>query len=312
MQKKTQRKRIFACDGILRTEVILICLVLEWIGFSTLVPAQEINRTRVKSQQDTFSVSISDLEIAELPLRISKSTSESYLNPKYERRIRNTAFNVGEYLVFDIVYGIVKAGTASMSIPDTQRIDNRPCYHIVTTAESSPFFSAFFRVDDRLESFVDMEGIFPWKFEKHLREGKYHADRYVIYDQNNLRAVMNKDTLLTPPFVQGVLSAFYYARTLPLEIGKTVSIDTYSDGKLYPLKVLIHKREEVSVPAGRFKCILVEPMLEGEGIFSQKGGITIWLTDDERRMPVLVKSKVLIGSISIRLTAIQSQTETIQ
>ena len=90
-----------------------------------------------------------------------------------------------------------------------------------------------------------------------------------------------------------------------MEVGKVLSIDTYSDGKLYPLKVLIHRREEIRVPAGRFNCIVVEPMLEGEGIFNQTGRITIWLTDDDRRIPVRVRSKVFVGSISIRLVSIE-------
>lgn len=222
------------------------------------------------------------------------------------RKHENKAFAVGEHLVFEVAYKFIVAGTATMSIPDTQWVRGRPCYHVVTTAQSNKFFDSVFRVRDRVETFIDMGGIFPWKFEKHIREGKYRSDRYVEYDQINHRAIHNrKDTLEVPPHIQGVLSSFYYVRTVPLKVKKAFDIDNYGDGKLYPLKVLVHKKMRVEVPAGVFDCIVVEPVLRGEGIFNQKGRMAIWLTDDERRIPVLMKSKVLIGSIDVRLKSIE-------
>jgi hypothetical protein len=226
------------------------------------------------------------------------------------RKLENKAFQVGEHLVFDIAYKFVVAGTATMSIPDTQWVHGRPCYHVVTTATSSKFFDTFFKVRDRVETFIDMEGLFPWKFEKHIREGKYRADRYVEYDQFNHIAIHNqKDTLVVPPYVQGILSSFYYVRTVPLEVRKSFDIDNYGDGKLYPLRVLVHRKMRVEVPAGVFDCIVVEPVLRSEGIFNQKGRLAIWLTDDERRIPVLMKSKVLVGSIDVRLKAIEKRIQ---
>jgi len=212
------------------------------------------------------------------------------------------AFIVGERLVFDIAYGILKAGTATMGIPDTQLVKGRMCYHVVTTAESNKFVSTFFKVRDRVETFIDKEGLFPWKFIKKIREGHYSADKYVEYDQvRNIVVENRKDTLSVQPFVQGILSSFYLTRLKNLVPGTYFDIDNYGDGKMYPLRVLVHKRERVKVPAGTFDCILVEPVMRVEGIFKQKGKLRIWLTDDQWRMPVLMKSKALIGSISVRL-----------
>jgi hypothetical protein len=102
--------------------------------------------------------------------------------------------------------------------------------------------------------------------------------------------------------VQDVLSAFYYVRTRPLVIGSTLNIPTHDNKKSYDMEVKVHKRERIEVPAGKFDCILVEPMLKSEGVFKSKGSILIWLTDDDRRIPVLVKSRVPVGSISVSLT----------
>jgi len=218
------------------------------------------------------------------------------------RRLENHAFGRGEHLVFEIAYGFVKAGTSTMSVADTQRVQGRLCYHIVTTAESNSFFSAFFTVRDRVESWMDVDGLFSWKFEKHLREGKFRSDRYEVYDQINRRVFAKSDTFDAPPYVQDILSSFYYARTQPLDGGQPFfDIDNFADGRVYPLRVVVHRRDRVKVPAGTFNCIVVEPVLRHEGLFKQTGKLTIWVTDDGRKMPVLMKSKVIIGSIDARL-----------
>jgi hypothetical protein len=299
------RKKNNASGQSLRAAAIFIGFTLMWSGSPFSTARGQETSTRVSSKQDTFSIRDSDFSSVPLSLRSRTSSRDDILGNMHVRHWTNTAFNVGEHLVFDIVYGIVKAGTATMSVPDTQWVEDRACFHIVTTAESSPFFSTFFRVEDRLESWMDTEGLFPWRHEKHIREGRYRSDKLVTYDQRNLRVFMNEDTMAVPPFVQGILSSFYFVRTLPLEVGTVLNIDTYGDGKLYPLKVLVHKKEEIRVPAGRFQCILLEPKIEGKGIFNQTGRLTIWVTDDERRIPVLVKSKVFVGSVAIRLVSFQ-------
>jgi hypothetical protein len=231
---------------------------------------------------------------------VEDTLSNAFQVPKVENR----AFLVGELLVFDVAYGFVIAGSAVMAIPDTQWIHNRPCYRIMTEARSSKFFSKIFEVRDRVVSFVDMEGLFPWRFEKHLREGKYRSDKTVLFDQINHRVIEGKDTVTVQPFIQDILSSFYFFRILDLKVGKPIDIDNYGDGKIYPLRVLVLKKEKIEVPAGTFRCIVVEPVMRVEGIFNQTGQLRIWLTDDERRIPVLMKSKVLIGSIDARLRKI--------
>lgn len=283
---------------------LLECLLFV-LGFITNLFGQKVDQDTTRLQKvvkiDTSSIRTDSLKSTRRDSVVSSIPEDKIDEMVQFRKVENRAFGVGEHLVFDIAYGVINAGTATMSIPDTQWVRGRPCYHVVTTAVSNKFFSSFFRVRDRAESFIDIEGIFPWKFEKHIREGKYRADRYVEYDQTNRRVIYKKDTLAVSPYIQGVLSSFYYVRIVPLEVKKSFNIDNFGDGKIYPLKILVHKKERIRVPAGTFDCIIVEPVLRSEGIFKHKGRIAIWLTDDERRMPVLMKSKVLVGSIDVRL-----------
>ena len=91
-------------------------------------------------------------------------------------------------------------------------------------------------------------------------------------------------------------------RTQPLEEGKSIYVDNFTDGKQYSLEVRVLRREKISVTAGTFDCIVVEPLLQTVGVFKHEGKLTVWLTDDRLRMPVLMKSKILVGSVSAELT----------
>ena len=221
---------------------------------------------------------------------------------KIDRVVHNRAFDVGEKLTFVIRYGPVVAGSSTMSIPEIELINGEETYKIVTEARSSPFFSTFYKVRDRVESYIDRDGLFTWRFEKYLREGKYRADRYVDYDQVNGWAVTNKkDSMRIPPCVQDILSSFYYIRTQELKVGKSLYIDNHADNKLYPLEVKVHKKERIKVKAGEFDCVVVEPILRASGLFKSKGRLLVWLTDDERKIPVQMKSKIIVGYITAEL-----------
>jgi len=222
---------------------------------------------------------------------------------KLKRVVSNQAFGVGERLEFSVGYGFIKAGTAVMEIPEITKQGNRKCYHVVSTARSNKFFSVFFRVDDKVESFMDVHGLYSLRYDKHLREGKFRADVSMIFDQENHLAIYNneKDTFEVAEYAQDVLSAFYFVRTCQLTVGRSIFVDNHTDKKNYPLEVKVLRKERVKVRAGEFDCVVVEPILKTPGIFEQKGSLTVWLTDDETKMPVLMKSKVIIGSISTEL-----------
>jgi hypothetical protein len=88
-------------------------------------------------------------------------------------------------------------------------------------------------------------------------------------------------------------------------VGGSVVFDYHASRKSQPLEVRVLGRQRVDTPAGRFDCIAVEPILKAGGIFANKGRLVIWLTDDARRMPVMMKSKVTVGSISVMLLEVK-------
>lgn len=255
----------------------------------------------------------------------------SYAGPvihDLDRRIDNGAFAVGEKLSFKIRYGFVVAGSATMEVRDMVAMgDGDSAYHVVTTARSASFFDAFYKVRDEVETYLDTEGFFSWRYHKQLREGGYKFDLLVDYDQPRGLADIRKTRyhdeeplrirnrssfrVRVPEYVLDVLGAFYYVRTQPLEVGRPLTMMNHDNEKVYNLDVVVEKRETISVDAGKFRTLKIEPRLKGDAIFQQKGRMWIWVTDDDRHIPVQIKSKVVVGSITIELTGIEGVPEPI-
>lgn len=231
------------------------------------------------------------------------SLAQSAIPLRMPGELAAVPWKIGEYFQFSIDWNGLNGGNSLMQVQNIQRVDGRRVYRIVTKAESNSFVSKFYKVRDRAESYIDAESLYSVRFVKTLREGSYKKDIDVRFHQEARKAAYTDGAMLdVPARVHDVLSAFYYVRTLPLPDGGTIVIPTHDNKKSYSMEVKVRKRERIQVPAGTFDCVMVEPLLKSEGVFRSKGSILVWLTDDARRIPVLVRSKVPIGSISVTLT----------
>jgi len=212
-------------------------------------------------------------------------------------------FGAGERLSFDVYYGPLKAGEARMEVGPIEAVRGRDCLHLVSTARSGALVSAFFRVEDRVESWLDVEHLRPLRFEKHLREGHYECDRVVDYYHDRGVALAEDRSIKISERTLDALSSLYWLRTLDLSPGATLWLSSISSRSTYDLRVNVTRRERLATPAGEFDCLVVEPHLAKDGgIFDQQGRIWIWVTDDALHLPVQMVSKVAIGSIRAVLT----------
>lgn len=219
----------------------------------------------------------------------------------------------GEVLDFEISYGFMTAGNARMQVvakKDSTHLD------LITTAWNNGFFESMYKVADTIRTLVHRQGLRPLYLRKINHEGSYHAATTIVF-QKDLEKIFLSDTVFKEPGVikrssdtvvtydgeyHNILSSLYKVRMMYLQPGKSEYLLAVSGKKKYTLKVICHRRETVTVPAGTFPCLVVEPILQGDGIFQAKGSLTIWLSDDSRRIPVLMKSKIAVGSIRAELT----------
>lgn len=218
--------------------------------------------------------------------------------------VENKAFQAGEKLTFDVKYGFVIAGIAEMSIPKVQKLAGREVYNVNFIVNSVPSFDIFYKVRDRYTTYIDKEGLFPWRFEQHQREGNYTKDFSAFFDQRKNVAKTSEGSYDIPVGVHDIVSAFYFARTVDysdMKPGDKFMLQNFYKDKVHPLDVVYHGKETIQVEAGTFDCIIIEPLVKEGGLFKHDGDIIIWLTDDEVKMPVKVKTKIIIGSIDAEL-----------
>jgi hypothetical protein len=226
----------------------------------------------------------------------------------------STPFREGEHLKYAIKWGVVTGGYSSLNVEDSETIDGRPTYHVVAEARSTGLVNAMYPVKDRNEAWFDPEAPSTLRYARNIHEGKYRLEEQVSlnstthkFHQKSYRA--DKDRLEEkegniPSNVLDVLGSLYYVRTLPLKVGKSFTIDVHSSNKVYPLVVNVKKRQIVKVKAGKFDCFLVEPQLRDPGIFISKGKkLEVFLTADDRHMPVLMRSEIFIGHVAAELVS---------
>lgn len=219
----------------------------------------------------------------------------------------------GEEMEFSIKYSFVHVGTAYIKHKGVVETGFGSAYVIETTADSAAVIDAFFKVRDINYSFISTSDYRSLGYSQSIREGGYMRDEWLTFDKEGgvvfglMRKKDGKDRLINGAVsgpVQDMLSTLYYIRGHDFSKDADLIFDVTNRDTTYPLIVKVLKRETVKTKAGKFKCIKIEPRFRGEGIFIQKGkSLQIWLTDDEYKMPVKMKTQVAIGSVSAELVA---------
>lgn len=223
----------------------------------------------------------------------------------------NSAFTYGERLSFEISYGFITAAEAFMTIaPVPFNYNGRNTYEVNFDVNSRSSFDMVYKVRDNYKTFIDKQGIFPWRYEQHIRENDYKHDFEATFIQESLKVytkvnyVEDKNYLAADQYVQDLISAFYYARTLnwkDKKEGDIVSINYFYKDQFAPLTVRFEGREVVNVGAGEFKTFILKPMLK-EGFTSKTSDLYVYMSDDDRKIPVKVKVKIVIGALVGELT----------
>jgi hypothetical protein len=209
---------------------------------------------------------------------------------------------LGEKLRFAMSILGAAGGELTLSATETQ-LDGRPAWKFELSAISGEFLSKIFLVRDYLASWVDPKTFRSLRFEKHTVEGKRVRDDLIEFDYENKIAYRDGKPIPIEANTFDTLSSIYYIRLLDLNRSEPISLTVVSR-RLFPLSVVVKGRETVTTPAGTFKTIRVEPQ-GPEGLIGKGKTLTLWLTDDERKMPVQIKSKLKVGTLTGKLKAIE-------
>ncbi len=211
-------------------------------------------------------------------------------------------FQVGEQFTYEISWLNITAATAVMEVTAAGTDGDQPLVKLVTTAQSSSTITKFFPVDNRVESILDPATLLPEHLTFKRREGKKKEDIEYTFHQKegSVTAVKGGTTEMfqIPPGTQDVISCLYYARSaLSLQPGSFLTMNVHHDKKNHKLDVRVEEIETISSPWGKVETARVLVVMPFQGVFLNQGNIRVWFTNDDRRIPVRMKAKVIIGSI---------------
>jgi hypothetical protein len=212
-------------------------------------------------------------------------------------------FQPGERLTYDISWLNMTAGTAVMEVMAGETPSSAM---LVTTARSSPMVTKFYPVDNRVESQVTLDTLLPEHMVFHRREGKRKNDfDYTFHHQEGtVTAVKDGVTEVLPiqPATQDAISCLYLVRSaLPITPGAALAINVHHDKKNYKLEVRVEQIETLKGPWGALQAVRLLVVMPFQGIFLNQGNLRVWITTDEHRIPLRMKAKVIIGSITADL-----------
>lgn len=204
---------------------------------------------------------------------------------------------VPETLNYQLTWTGVKIGTSTLStVPSGGGVE------ITSKVKSEAWSSPFYKVDDLETSKLERDGkgyaLHSYKMKLHEGRNDWHRAASVNRKNNrfdfvNLKSFEKSSAKLVEPAWDPV-SCLFYLRQLPLTVGKSVDLNVLDKGKLKRVRVAVLRRETVQTPAGSFKTIVVSPNMdiESEGLFYACGPLTIWLTDDARKVPVIIEKRI--------------------
>lgn len=217
-------------------------------------------------------------------------------------------FQPGEKLVFELKWTIISAGEATMEVMPFKKVDGNDAYHFVLSARTNKFLDHFYKVRDRINGYTDLDIQHSVFYVKKQREGKTIKDVVVKFDWDaqtaqytDITKEATKDPISLMPGAFDPLSIFYFTRTRPILLDTTMHRPVTDGKKCVMGKARIVKREKIKVPAGEFDTYLMVPDLQHVGgVFkkSPKAKIELWVSADNRRIPVKLKSKVIVGSFT--------------
>jgi hypothetical protein len=224
--------------------------------------------------------------------------------PVAETSERATTLTVGERLEYDVRFGKLRVGRGSMEVRETTDVRGREAWHTVFAVRGG---IPFFRVDDRLESWIDTRRFTSLRVSQHTNEGRYRRERHVEFFPERSTMLENgegeqEEPTVDEPLDEGAL--LYYLRTLPLNVGDRYSLDRYFRPDRNPVQLEVVRRERIEVPAGTFETIVIRPTIRSSGIFSENGQAEVWVTDDARHLMVRMTAKLSFGTLSLSLREI--------
>ncbi len=241
------------------------------------------------------------------------------LNAQIHSLVPAAPFHPGETLTYDVTWSVFPAGQVTVTL---RRAEERfpGAYEVITTARSQGLVSLLYNVRNEFHSFFDPATTCSQEILKKINEGRRLKETRIVFDTTRKLAILDERDLKKsdepprhdeneiPACVADVITAFYYVRRQPIEVGTPILLPINDGSKTHEVTVEVQAREQIETPLGTKDAFRVEPKVF-EGLYKRKGRMLIWFSDDGQRLPLRIKASVKVGTITGDLKSVTNATD---
>ncbi|HFX17828.1 MAG TPA: DUF3108 domain-containing protein [Flavobacteriales bacterium] len=223
-------------------------------------------------------------------------------------KAQDLAYKPGEHFKFKIHYGFFNAGYATLDLKNDQ-YNGQNLYHAVGKGWTTGLSRWFMKVNDLYESYFDEQNR-PHRFVRKIDEGGYTMDKELFFDHQHQKVlVVNKKKKTSKKYntrqrIHDMVSVFYYLRnydTSKLKPGDEISVDLFFDEEVYPFKLKFLGKDVLNTKMGKIHSLKFRPLVQSGRVFREDESLTVWVSDDANKIPLLIKAKLLVGSLKASL-----------
>jgi len=221
------------------------------------------------------------------------------------------AYGDGEWFKFRIHYGLITAGYATLKVDDAF-VNGKDVYHVQGEGHTTGVTSWVFGVEDYYQSYIDKTQDIPYRFIRKIDEGGYTKDIQIDFDHDAQTAIVNNkkhkttEEIALPDNAQDMVSSFYYLRNQldieNLNEGDVVDMNMFFDRGTHKFRLKFLGREILKTKFGKVPSLIFRPYVESGRVFKEEESLTVWVTDDKNKMPILIKADLMVGSLKATLT----------
>lgn len=220
------------------------------------------------------------------------------------------AYDTGEWFKFRVHYGIINAGYATLEVKDAVK-KNKNVFHVIGKGYTTGMSRFFFKVEDLYESYIDKVTGNPYQFVRKIDEGGYKKNQEGFFNHNSDQVLVKdykrntEKKFAIPNNTQDIMSAFYYLRNHPgvnkLKIGESIAIDMFFDDETTKFRLKLIGREDINTKFGIVSTMVFRPLVQSGRIFKEEESLTVWISDDNNKIPIRIKASLVVGSIKADL-----------
>jgi hypothetical protein len=220
------------------------------------------------------------------------------------------AYDSGEWFKFRIHYGFINAGYATLEVKEAIK-NNKKIYHAIGKGYTVGMSRFFFKVDDNYESYFDKVTNKPFQYVRKIDEGGYTKNQEGFFNQEKNKVLVKdyknktEKTISVTENVQDIVSTFYFLRNHPnidkLKVGESIVVDMFFDDEVYKFKLKFIGKEDLKTKFGTARTMIFRPIVQSGRVFKEEESLTVWISDDENKIPLRIKASLAVGSIKADL-----------